>query len=72
MGYSLDPILDDCYPWTSMLLNKLDIRDATALDEAEALMTLINATRLEESPIAGDFNFEHYKAIHRFLFSDLL
>lgn len=54
-----------------MLINKLDIRDETDLNEAEALITLINAAKLEESPMVGSFDFEHYKAIRRFLFSDL-
>lgn len=71
MGYELDPIQDHCYPGTTVLINKLDIREEAALREAEALATFINASRLEQSPLAGDFDFAHYKAVHRFLFSDL-
>lgn len=71
MGYELDPIQDHCYPGTTVLINKLDIREEAALREAEALATFINASRLEQSPLAGDFDFAHYKTIHRFLFSDL-
>lgn len=71
MGYSLDPILDGCYPGTTVLINKLDIRDEATLDEAETLATYINASKLEEHPLAGAFDFSHYRAIHHFLFSDL-
>ena len=27
MGYSIDPISDNCYPGTTVLINKLDIRN---------------------------------------------
>ena len=71
MGYSIDPISANCYPGTTVLINKLDIRDEDTLNEAEAMATYINAAKLEDTPIEGTFDFEHYKAIHRFLFSDL-
>lgn len=71
MGYSIDPISANCYPGTTVLINKLDIRDEEALNEAEAIATYINAAKLEDTPIEGTFDFEHYKSIHRFLFSDL-
>ena len=34
MAYSIDPIQDNCYPDTTVLINKLDIRDVAALNEA--------------------------------------
>ena len=68
MGYSLDPISESCYPGTTVLINKLDIRDEETLDEAEALATYINASKLEEQPLAGNFDFAHYCAIHHFCF----
>ena len=71
MSYSLDPISDGCYPGTTVLINKLDIRDEDALNEAEALATYIHAAQLEEDPLPGAFDFDHYKVVHRFLFSDL-
>lgn len=71
MAYSIDPISANCYPDTTVLINKLDIRDEYILNEAEAMATFINAAKLEESPMDGNFDFEHYKAIHHFLFSDL-
>ena len=71
MGYSLDPISEGCYPGTTVLINKLNIRDAETLDEAETLATYLNTSKLEEEPLAGSFDFSHYCAIHHFLFSDL-
>ena len=37
MAYSIDPIQDNCYPGTTVLVNKLHIHDEAALQEAEAL-----------------------------------
>lgn len=71
MGYSIDPISANCYPSTTVLINKLDIRDEETLREAETLVTFINASKLEQHPLEGAFDFEHYKDIHHFLFSDL-
>jgi len=71
MGYSIDPISANCYPGTTVLINKLDIRDEETLREAETLVTFINVSKLEQHPLEGAFDFEHYKAIHHFLFSDL-
>lgn len=67
MAYSIDPIQDNCYPDTTVLINKLDIRDVAALNEAETLATYINASKLEQNPLEGVFYFAHYKAIHYFL-----
>ena len=69
--YSMDPSSANCYPGTTVLINRLDIRDEDTLREAEAMATYINAAKLEDVPMDGDFDFNHYKAIHRFLFSDL-
>ena len=71
MSYGIDSISDNCYPGPTVLVNKLDIHDEKTLNEAEALVAYINTAKLEEQPLAGTFDFAHYKAIHRFLFSDL-
>lgn len=71
MGYSINATEDDCYPGTSVLKNKFDIRDEAILNEVEARITSARAAAWEAEPINNDFGFEHYKAIHRRLFSDL-
>ena len=71
MGYSIDPISDTCYPGTSVLINKFDIRAEAKLNEVESvLVSARNAEWLSE-PKTDTFDFAHYKAIHCFLFSDL-
>ncbi|MET0015697.1 hypothetical protein [Oscillibacter sp.] len=71
MGYSIDPISDNCYPGTTVLINKLDIREEETRNEAETLATYINASKLEEQPLEGTFDFAHCKTIHHSLFYDL-
>lgn len=65
MGYSIDPISDNCYPGTTVLINKLDIRDEKTLNEAETLATYINASKLEEQPLEGVLTLP--RPIHYFL-----
>lgn len=71
MAYSLDPSSDNCYEGTTCLINKFDIRDEDKLSNIEAQITYAKAVLLEENPVKGDFDFDHYKRIHEFLFSDL-
>lgn len=71
MGYSIDPISDGCYEGTSCLVNKFDIHDDKQLSKIEAEITLAKISILENSPISEEFDLEHYKSIHRFIFEDL-
>ena len=71
MPYSIDPLTADCYEGTLCLINKLNIHDDSRLAEIEASITFAKGSELERHPFPGNFDFEHYKAIHRFLFEDL-
>ena len=71
MAYSMDSTTDGCYPGTTCLINKLGIRDEAVLAETEAAVVLGKASLLDQQPIAGGFDFDHYKRIHQFLFCDL-
>lgn len=71
MSYSIEPSKSDCYENTICLINKLDIRDAEVLSAVEAKITLAKIAMLSEHPIEGSFDFNHYKAIHKFIFEDL-
>src|SRR5882724_1883134 len=61
---------DDPYTYenSTVLVNKLDLREQTALDEFEAE---ISSARAQEPLPAGNLDFEHYKAIHHHLFQDV-
>ena len=71
MGYSIDPISTNCYPGTTVLINKFDIRDEEKLNEVESVLASVRYAEWLNAPKAYSFDFEHYKAIHLFLFSDL-
>lgn len=71
MSYSIDSVTDNCYEGTTCLVNKLDIRDEKQLAVMEAHITLAKISILQQNPIMGNFDFEHYKAIHKFIFEDL-
>lgn len=63
--------MNDCYEGTACLINKLGIHDDKKLEVAEGIITASNASLLEQQPMPGWYNLEHYKAIHRFLFYDI-
>jgi cell filamentation protein len=56
------------YPGTTILRNKLGIRDAATLDALERRMV---AQRMAEGIPTGDFDLAHLQAIHRHLFQDV-
>lgn len=57
-----------CYPGTTVLINRLGIRNQAELDAFEAEITSQRAT--EPLP-AGRLGYAHYRAIHRHLFQDV-
>lgn len=71
MAYSMDPLTADCYSGTAVLLNKLGIRNDSELAEAEAEIVSVRIAEWSRVPLVATFDFEHYKAVHRYLFGDL-
>ena len=71
MSYELDFISEDCYEGTTVLKNKLNIKDEAELLENEALITTYKTAVIENTAMKPDFNFEDYLALHKFMFEDL-
>lgn len=71
MAYSLDALSDDCYPDTSVLVNKYDIRDERQLADVETFIVSTKAAQLELAPLPEILDFNYYKSVHHFLFFDL-
>ena len=69
--YSLDPIAPNCYPGTTVLINKFGTHDDTKLLQAEIEITQVAAAQWELSPLCDTFCFNHYKMIHKHLFQDI-
>lgn len=57
-----------CYPGTTVLKNKLELKTQRELDDFEAEIT---AQRAEEALPSGKLTYPHYRAIHRHLFQDV-
>jgi cell filamentation protein len=60
-----DPL---CYPGTSVLINRADLRAQVDLDDYEFTMYL---SRSAEPLPAGELDYAHYRAIHHHLFQDV-
>lgn len=59
------------YPDSSVLKNKLGIRDKERLLTAEIMLASVRLYQLQEQPIQGGFDFDHLCRIHRHIFQDL-
>lgn len=59
------------YPGTTVLKNKLGIRDYATLQRAENDFSGVRIEQLYASPIEGKYDFDHLKAIHKHIFQDV-
>ncbi len=60
-----------CYPNSNVPRNKLNITDPNDLFKAEVELTALRLKELQINPIKGKFDFNHLKAIHKYIFQDL-
>lgn len=59
------------YPGTQVFKNKLGITDYDELMKREAEISFEKLVELYEEPIKGEFDAEHLKSIHRYLFDEI-
>ena len=57
-----------CYPNSNVLINKLGIMDEKKLHDAEREITSLRIASAKFHPIPGDFNLDHLRAIHQYIF----
>ncbi|MCL2512743.1 MAG: Fic family protein [Oscillospiraceae bacterium] len=69
--YEFERVNAYCYPDSNVLRNKLEIKDAKILDEAERRLTGLNLLEIKANPIKGKFDLKHLKAIHKYIFGDI-
>ena len=60
-----------CYPNSDVLINKLNIRDYNLLEEADSRYSTQRMLELQTNPIEGNFDLDHVKNIHYYIFQDL-
>src|ERR1017187_8400026 len=63
-----DPYID---PQSGVLRNKFGLTDQESLDRAEANAVSARSILLQLNPLNGNFDSEHLKAIHSYLFRDV-
>ncbi len=54
-----------------VLKNKLGLKDAPRLQAAEAHFSIGRQVELEQNPIPGQYDLEHLRKIHHYLFQDV-
>lgn len=59
-----------CYS-NGVLKNKLKIKDDKILYDVETEITTIKLTDMQINPVKGNYDFEHYKNIHKRIFGDI-
>ena len=69
--YSIDGCQWNCYPGTTVLINKLGIKDQSELDAVEKQITLLRGIQAEQQTEFRNVDFDFYKGLHRLLFGDL-
>ena len=60
-----------CYPGTSVLKNKFEIRDASQLAIVERNITGLKILELQSKPLKGNFDLAHLQKIHKAIFEDI-
>jgi cell filamentation protein len=63
-----DPYID---PQSGVLRNRFGLADQKSLDVAEANSVSVRSILLQLNPLKGNFDSEHLKAIHAYLFRDV-
>ena len=70
-SYSFEGDLKYCYPNSSVLINKLNITNEQDLCVAEREISSLRMMELEDKPLKGKFDFNHFKKIHYNIFKDI-
>jgi cell filamentation protein len=71
MSYSITSSEDNCYPGTTVLVNKLNLHKQEALNKAEKIAVSLRSIEVENSACSEAFNFNFYCSVHKQLFGDI-
>lgn len=69
--YSMEGTQSDCYPGTTVLINKLGIKEQKMLNVAEIRIVISMTAKIESEINFENVDFDFYKTLHHRLFSDL-
>ena len=71
MAYSIDSSSDNCYEGTSILINKLNIRDEQELSDIEMIITATKIKQLLDTDFDGIIDDKYYCSLHKEIFGDI-
>lgn len=60
-----------CYPGSTVLMNKLNIKDGDRLQDIERRITYANIISFGEKPLKGVLDLKYLQKIHKFIFGDI-
>lgn len=69
--YSMEGTQKDCYPDTTVLVNKLGIKKQEELNSIERQFVLLRSSQVEKEAVFENVSFDFYKSLHKQLFGDL-
>lgn len=69
--YSMEGTQKDCYPDTTVLVNKLGIKNQEELNSVERQFVLLRSSQVEKEAVFENVSFDFYKSLHKNLFGDL-
>lgn len=69
--YDVSGTQEDCYPNTTVLINRFDIRNQKQLSLVEQKLVTGLAAQLEQEVSFENVDFAFYKGLHKALFGDL-
>lgn len=69
--YSMEGTQKDCYPDTTVLVNKLGIKNQEELNSVERQFVLLRSSQVEKEAVFENVSFDFYKSLHKQLFGDL-
>ncbi|MBO7473145.1 MAG: Fic family protein [Ruminococcus sp.] len=69
--YRIDGCQWNCYPGTTVLINKLGIKDQSELDAVEKQITLLRGIQAEQQTEFRNVDLDFYKRLHSLLFGDI-
>lgn len=69
--YNIEGCQDSCYPGSTVLVNKLNIRTQESLTKAESILVTSCSAKVEKEIKFHNVDFEFYKNIHKQIFGDL-
>ena len=71
MAYSILSSSEGCYPNTTVLKNKLNLKSQEALDEAERISVTVRTAQALQQAYEEPFTFAFYCELHKKLFGDI-